>query len=132
MSRKGKEEAAVVMNAKVRCPEGPVDQAKESPVNQANVDKEIGFKEEIEYWLELSRLLVDSSDKAQDQLEKLIEKREEKLKEIGAKEDKMDVCNTKDELELCATKDEEQEFCAAKDGAGGALHSQDCGGGICQ
>ena len=74
---------------------------------------------------------VDSSDEARDQLENLMEMKEEKLKEINVKEGKaefcdaklMELCTNKDELEVYATKDEQglcatkgqvEEFCATK------------------
>ena len=64
---------------------------------------------------------VDSSDEVRDQLENLMEMKEEKLKEINIKEGKvefcdaklMELCTNKDELEVYATKDE-QGFCAIK------------------
>ena len=55
---------------------------------------------------------VDSSDEARDQLENLMEMKEEKLKEIDTK-DELELCTNKDELEVYATKDE-QGFCAIK------------------
>ena len=65
---------------------------------------------------------VDSSDEARDQLENLMEMKEEKLKEIDTK-DELELCTNKDELEVYATKDEQglcategqvEEFCATK------------------
>ena len=94
LSRKGKDEAAVVMNAKVRCPESPVNQANESPVDQA--------KEEIEYWLEVKRLLVDPSDEARDQLEKLMEKREERESVTQLRSENEMVASAKDSLAYMA------------------------------
>ena len=94
LSRKGKDEAAVVMNAKVRCPESPVNQANESPVDQA--------KEEIEYWLEVKRLLVDPSDEARDQLEKLMEKREERESVTQLRSENGMVASAKDSLAYMA------------------------------
>ena len=94
LSRKGKDEAAVVMNAKVRCPESPVNQANESPVDQA--------KEEIEYWLEVKRLLVDPSDEARDQLEKLMEKREERESVTQLRSENKMVASAKDSLAYMA------------------------------
>ena len=94
LSRKGKDEAAVVMNAKVRCPESPVNQANESPVDQA--------KEEIECWLEVKRLLVDPSDEARDQLEKLMEKREERESVTQLRSENKMVASAKDSLAYMA------------------------------
>ena len=55
---------------------------------------------------------VDSSDEVRDQLENLMEMKEEKLKEIDTK-DELELCTNKDELEVYDTKDE-QGFCAIK------------------